>query len=160
MTILAWEEQSTLCIQVEVNGIEISRRCDNNMINGTKLLNYAGYSRGRRDGILKHEQVRHVVKVGTMNLKGVWIPFERALELTQRESRMIDELYPLFVGDLESLLYHPRNLTRTMQVVRAAEANNPDFVGWRKHIQYKQRPDLESDSEESESDPQEDYYYR
>jgi len=45
---------------------------DNDMINGTKLLNVAGMSRGKRDGILKSEKVRSVVKVGAMHLKGVW----------------------------------------------------------------------------------------
>lgn len=45
---------------------------DNNMINGTKLLNVAQMSRGKRDGILKNEAVRHVIKVGSMHLKGVW----------------------------------------------------------------------------------------
>lgn len=42
------------------------------MINGTKLLNVAGMTRGRRDGILKSEKNRHVVKIGPMHLKGVW----------------------------------------------------------------------------------------
>ena len=45
---------------------------DNHMINGTKLLNVAGMTRGRRDGILKSEKLRHVVKIGPMHLKGVW----------------------------------------------------------------------------------------
>lgn len=45
---------------------------DNHMINGTKLLNVAGMTRGRRDGILKSEKQRHVVKIGPMHLKGVW----------------------------------------------------------------------------------------
>ena len=42
----------------------------NNMINGTKLLNVAGMTRGRRDGILKSEKMCHVV--GLMHLKGAW----------------------------------------------------------------------------------------
>lgn len=45
------------------------------MINGTKLLNVAGMTRGRRDGILKSEKIRHVVKIGPMHLKGVWYVF-------------------------------------------------------------------------------------
>lgn len=49
-----------------------NRSADNHMINGTKLLNVAGMTRGRRDGILKSEKVRHVVKIGPMHLKGVW----------------------------------------------------------------------------------------
>ena len=49
---------------------------DNHMINGTKLLNVAGITRGRRDGIIKAEKLRHVVKVGPMHLKGVWYVME------------------------------------------------------------------------------------
>lgn len=45
---------------------------DNDMINGTKLLNVAQMSRGKRDGILKNEPSRAVIKVGSMHLKGVW----------------------------------------------------------------------------------------
>jgi hypothetical protein len=50
----------------------LTLRIDNHMINGTKLLNVAGMTRGRRDGILKSEKTRHVVKIGPMHLKGVW----------------------------------------------------------------------------------------
>lgn len=50
---------------------------DNHMVNGTKLLNVAGMTRGRRDGILKSEKVRHVVKIGPMHLKGVWYVFAK-----------------------------------------------------------------------------------
>lgn len=42
------------------------------MINGTKLLNVVGMTRGRRDGILKAEKQKQVVKIGPMHLKGVW----------------------------------------------------------------------------------------
>lgn len=45
---------------------------DNCFINGTKLLNVANMTRGRRDGLLKSEKNRKVVKIGPMHLKGVW----------------------------------------------------------------------------------------
>jgi len=67
-----WEDEGSLCFQVEARGVCVARREDNHMINGTKLLNVAGMTRGRRDGILKSEKVRHVVKIGPMHLKGVW----------------------------------------------------------------------------------------
>ncbi len=54
------------------NEAVLTPRADNHMINGTKLLNVAGMTRGRRDGILKSEKTRHVVKIGPMHLKGVW----------------------------------------------------------------------------------------
>ncbi|KAG1222216.1 hypothetical protein G6F68_020705 [Rhizopus microsporus] len=67
-----WDDEGTVCYQVDVRSICVARRQDNDMINGTKLLNVTGMSRGKRDGILKNEKGRVVVKVGAMHLKGVW----------------------------------------------------------------------------------------
>lgn len=72
VTATLWEDEGSLCFQVEAKGVCVARREDNNFINGTKLLNVAGMTRGRRDGILKSEKTRHVVKIGPMHLKGVW----------------------------------------------------------------------------------------
>lgn len=98
-----WEDEKTLCYQVKSRGHLVSRREDNNQVNGTKLLNVVGMSRGKRDGILKNEKLKNatVVKIGSMNLKGIWIPFERAREIARNEG--VDELlYPLFVEDIKS----------------------------------------------------------
>lgn len=103
VTTTMWEDEKTLCYQVDANNVSVVRRADNNMINGTKLLNVAQMTRGRRDGILKSEKVRHVVKIGSMHLKGVWIPFERALAMAQREG-IVDLLYPLFVRDIKRVI--------------------------------------------------------
>ena len=90
VTATLWEDEGCMCFQVETKGVCVARRdgeksstaveacvtltfvLDNHMINGTKLLNVAGMTRGRRDGILKSEKTRHVVKIGPMHLKGVW----------------------------------------------------------------------------------------
>ncbi|KAL8710858.1 MAG: hypothetical protein Q9220_004661 [cf. Caloplaca sp. 1 TL-2023] len=98
---------------------------NNHMINGTKLLNVAGMTRGRRDGILKSEKTRHVVKIGPMHLKGVWIPFDRALDFANKE-KMTESLYPLFVHNIGALLYHPTNSNRTTAVMAAAERRKLD----------------------------------
>lgn len=45
---------------------------DNNEINCTKLLNVTEMTRGRRDGVLKNEKLRNIVKRGSVQLKGVW----------------------------------------------------------------------------------------
>lgn len=103
VTTTMWEDEKTLCYQVDANNVSVVRRADNNMINGTKLLNVAQMTRGRRDGILKLEKVRHVVKIGSMHLKGVWIPFDRALAMAQREG-IVDLLYPLFVRDIKRVI--------------------------------------------------------
>lgn len=108
VTTTMWEDENTLCYQVEANGVSVVRRADNDMINGTKLLNVTRMTRGRRDGILKAERIRHVVKIGSMQLKGVWIPFERALVMAQRE-KIVDLLYPLFVRDIQSVIQQDSN---------------------------------------------------
>ncbi|RDW61992.1 hypothetical protein BP6252_11425 [Coleophoma cylindrospora] len=120
VTATLWEDEGSLCFQVEAKGNCVARREDNHMINGTKLLNVAGMTRGRRDGILKLEKIRHIVKIGPMNLKGVWIPFERALDFANQE-RITDLLYPLFVHNIGALVYHPNNQSRTNAVMAAAE---------------------------------------
>lgn len=107
VTTTLWEDEGTLCFQVEARGVCVARREDNDMINGTKLLNVIGMSRGKRDGILKVEKVRHVIKVGAMHLKGVWIPFERAHAFADKEG-IVDLLYPLFIKDIKELLYRPQ----------------------------------------------------
>ncbi|KAG2184146.1 hypothetical protein INT44_009161 [Umbelopsis vinacea] len=99
-----WEDEGTLCYQVDAKGICVARRQDNDMVNGTKLLNVAGMSRGKRDGILKNEKGRVVVKVGAMHLKGVWITFARAKMLAV-QYKIADALYPLFVDDPSMFLY-------------------------------------------------------
>ncbi|CAK9438308.1 uncharacterized protein LODBEIA_P25320 [Lodderomyces beijingensis] len=95
-----WDDENTNCYQVRAKNILVSRREDNNYINCTKLLNVVGMTRGKRDGILKTEKVKNVVKVGSMNLKGVWIPFDRAYEIARNEG--VDGiLYPLFVKNIK-----------------------------------------------------------
>ncbi|KAL5596845.1 hypothetical protein BROUX41_006471 [Berkeleyomyces rouxiae] len=120
VTATLWEDEGSVCFQVEAKGICVARREDDNMINGTKLLNVAGMTRGRRDGILKSEKQRRVVKIGPMHLKGVWIPYERALDFANKE-KITELLYPLFVHQINTLLCHPTNNTRTNQVLAAHE---------------------------------------
>ena len=120
VTTTLWEDEGTLCFQVDVKGVCVARRHDNNMVNGTKLLNVCGMSRGKRDGILKNEKERIVVKVGAMHLKGVWIAFSRGKQLAEQHG-IADALYPLFEPNIQSFLYHPDNYPRTAAVMAAAQ---------------------------------------
>lgn len=104
------------------------------MINGTKLLNVCGMSRGKRDGILKNEKERIVVKVGAMHLKGVWISFARGKQLAEQNG-IADALYPLFETNIQSFLYHPDNYPRTAAVMAAAQE---------RHAQRQRAPGLPS----------------
>ncbi|KAG0274447.1 hypothetical protein BGZ95_009788 [Linnemannia exigua] len=107
LTNTIWEDEHTFCYQVDVKGVCVARRADNHMVNGTKLLNVVGMSRGKRDGILKNEKGRVVVKVGAMHLKGVWIPLDRAMHHAKAHN-IEENLYPLLVEDPAAFLYqHP-----------------------------------------------------
>lgn len=118
-----WEDEKTICYQVEAQGILVSRREDTNYVNGTKLLNVAGMTRGKRDGILKTEKTKTVVKVGAMNLKGVWIPFDRASEIARNEG--IDGLlYPLFVKDLKSFYHEKGSMLRHDSYLKSLNSEN------------------------------------
>ncbi|KAG1446133.1 hypothetical protein G6F56_009672 [Rhizopus delemar] len=112
LTTTLWKDEGTVCYQIDIRGICVARRQDNDMINGTKLLNVTGMSRGKRDGILKNEKGRVVIKAGAMHLKGVWITFERAKTLAT-QFNVEDVLYPLFVEDptifLYSSMHYPLN---------------------------------------------------
>ncbi|KAK8437603.1 apses transcription factor-like protein StuA [Phyllosticta citricarpa] len=126
VTATLWEDEGSLCFQVEARGVCVARREDDHFINGTKLLNVAGMTRGRRDGILKSEKTRRVVKIGPMHLKGVWIPYERALDFANKE-KITESLYPLFVQDIGALLYHPSNARNPGGTVAAAlDRRRPD----------------------------------
>ncbi|ORX97886.1 hypothetical protein K493DRAFT_313896 [Basidiobolus meristosporus CBS 931.73] len=106
LTTTLWEDENTVCFQVDAKGICVARRQDNDMVNGTKLLNVTGMSRGKRDGILKNEKGRVVVKVGAMHLKGVWITMSRAKALAA-QFKISDLLFPLLVEDPSPYLYSP-----------------------------------------------------
>lgn len=141
VTATLWEDEGSLCFQVEANGVCVARREDNHMINGTKLLNVAGMTRGRRDGILKSEKTRHVVKIGPMHLKGVWIPFDRALDFANKE-KITELLYPLFVHNIGALLYHPTNQARQSISNAAVAARRPDQTEYLRTSQGTQPPAL------------------
>lgn len=94
-----WESEKTTCFQVQAHKVVVSRRESDDYVNGTKLLNVTGMTRGKRDGLLKTEKGRVVIRNGPMNLKGVWIPFNRASEIARNEG--VDKLlYPLFVNQI------------------------------------------------------------
>jgi hypothetical protein len=111
VTVTLWEDEDSLCFQVETEGVCVTRREDNHMINGTKLLSIGNIPRDRSNSMLEAERTRHVVRICPAHLKGVWIPFERALELAV-DAGIVDKLYPLFVYDIGNLLYHPSNHAR------------------------------------------------
>lgn len=147
VTTTVWEDEGCLYFQVDVRGICVARREDNHMINGTKLLNVAGITRGRGDGMLMSEKSRHVVEIGPMHLKGVWIPLERALEFANKE-KITESLYPLFVHNIGSLIHQPSHQRpshrgdsrRKTQEVKEWAEHNDDHV---------QQIDVPEDSDKS-----------
>jgi hypothetical protein len=99
-----WEEEYTICYQIYVGGTYIMRRQDNDMVNGTKLLNIANISRGKRDGILKNEKEKVIIKSGDIYLKGIWITFSSA-KLLAIQHNIEPLVFPLFEDDPSMFLY-------------------------------------------------------
>lgn len=133
---LWWEENKTRVWQVEVdNGNYVARRQDNDQINGTKLLNITKITRGKRDGILKNEKSRQVVKTGTITLKGVWIPFERAIILA-RQFNIEQQLYPLFETNLGDYV---ENSIGSHQIKRKSLNNLMDSLTTNRELVSKRR---------------------
>lgn len=121
VTSTLWEDEGTLCFQVEARGVRVARRKDNNMINGTQLVNVGGMESDLRTNFrLYSEEVKYVVDTGPAYLQGIWIPFERALDFANKE-KITEELYPLFAHNIGTLVYHPTNQMRTNQAIAAVE---------------------------------------
>ena len=141
---LWWEEMKTTVWQIEVEGCYVARRQDNNQINGTKLLNITKITRGKRDGILKNEKLRSVVKVGTISLKGVWIPFERALSLS-KQYKIYESLYPLFENNINDYVENTLIPTTSTSSVKRKSLNNlMDSLTTNQTLQTKRRSTVSS----------------
>jgi hypothetical protein len=108
--------------QAVPNVISLIHRADNHFINGTTLLSVAGTTPDRRDDILKGEKVHHIVKNGPMHLKGVWVPFERALDFANKE-KITSQLFPLFFHKIGSLLYNPNPTAKGRLAAEAEEGS-------------------------------------
>lgn len=104
-----WE--GTNYFEVEIGPHTVSRREHDDMINATKLFNVADVPRGRRDGILKGERMRHIVTEGPTHLKGVWIPYERALVYANLY-RLTTVVHPLFARNIKIFLREPQLLAQ------------------------------------------------
>lgn len=122
-----WEEEHTTCFQVRAHNVVVSRRENDDYINGTKLLNVTGMTRGKRDGMLKIEKGRLVVRNGLMNLKGVWIPFSRAVEIARNEG--VDQLlYPLFVENIREFFQKQGQELRQVPMLDEEDEREPSFA--------------------------------
>lgn len=104
LILLTWEEEKTICYQIYVNGIYITRRQDNDMINVTKLLNLINISKGKKNVILKNIKEKAIIKRGINSLKGIWISFYDAKLLVMKYN--IENLtYPLFIDEPFDILF-------------------------------------------------------
>ncbi|ODV90702.1 hypothetical protein CANCADRAFT_31576 [Tortispora caseinolytica NRRL Y-17796] len=100
---VTWETEGVECLQLAVNKILVTRRLDNNMINGTKMLNTADITRGKRDGMLKQQEHRIIIKQGLMPFKGVWITLESAKNLAE-QANISSLLFPLLEHNVEQVV--------------------------------------------------------
>lgn len=134
LTTSPWDDQGTFCYQVDVKGQCVARRGDSDAINGTKLLNVVGLTRGKRDGILKNQKGRVVQRVGHSHLKGVWIPFSNAQELAEKYN-IADLLFPLLEADIKPYLNPMDSHLRSRHAFATANAQAPPQSAY-----YQQSP--------------------
>ncbi|KAL6933913.1 hypothetical protein ACO0R3_001695 [Hanseniaspora guilliermondii] len=113
-----WSTDGVFYYCMEINDISVCRRSIDSFVNGTKLLNAAKLTRGRRDGLLKKVSDKFVVRNGIAPLRGVWIPLHVAQDFARLEN-IEDVAYPLLEENLGD-----------------AFRSNPDFV---KAIQKKMK---------------------
>ncbi|KAF9738978.1 KilA-N domain-containing protein [Paraphaeosphaeria minitans] len=149
VTATFWEGEGTLVFHVQWEGVAMSRREDNHMILGTRLLNVAGRSRGTRDAILAVEKTKQIVETGPTLYLGVWyvptimsfsiflidtyrIPYERALELANQH-RITEYLYPLFVHNIHAMLSHPVSRTTHRSVGYLGITPSPPLIKPTRH---------------------------
>ncbi|RKP33539.1 transcription regulator HTH, apses-type DNA-binding domain-containing protein, partial [Dimargaris cristalligena] len=95
-----WTDESIDSYVVSARGHHIARCMSSAMVNGTKLLNCAGLSRGRRDYLLRKEPLRRVLKKTCKTSRGVWIPYQRAVDLAHTYN-VYHSTLPLLVEDPE-----------------------------------------------------------
>lgn len=105
-----WSTDGIFYYCMKINNISVCRRSNDSYINGTKLLNAAHLTRGRRDGMLKKTKDKFIVRNGIAPLRGVWIPLSVAQDFAKIEG-IEDQTYPLLENNLE-----------------AAFVNNPQFL--------------------------------
>lgn len=105
-----WSTDGIFYYCMKINNVSVCRRSNDSYINGTKLLNAANLTRGRRDGMLKKTKDKFIVRNGIAPLRGVWIPLSVAQDFAKIEG-IEDLTYPLLENNLE-----------------AAFVNNPQFL--------------------------------
>ncbi|ORY55552.1 transcription regulator HTH, apses-type DNA-binding domain-containing protein, partial [Leucosporidium creatinivorum] len=103
VTAMMWDDEGVLCYTVLVGDNLIAERADNGWVNSTKMLNIIGLSRGKRDGLLKHEEQRLVIRRGSKQLKGVWLPLPRARHLAESQG-ITNDIYPILEDNIEPFL--------------------------------------------------------
>jgi len=129
-----WEQQGALVFTVELNGVSVTRREDDHMVNAYQLLRAAAAASSvddcsamtdpqTKDTAERHQKLmqeistflgpndaRHDVfdddYAPAEHLKGVWIPLRKALELAN-EKGITEKLFPLFYDGISELLYGP-----------------------------------------------------
>lgn len=120
VTAIPWNDDDTICCQVEARQIYVARQEYSDIIIGTGLLEAAGLKQGKMDAIWKGKKMRRAVQVGPPHLKVVWIPFQRALA-KGNEKRIMGLLYPLFIPDIQLFLCHPVDQNRAMRYTSSSK---------------------------------------
>lgn len=123
-------------IEMTVRGVSVMRRRNDSSFNATQILKVAGLDKTKRTKILErevHTGTHEKVQGGYGKFQGTWIPYDRAVALSQQYG-VYEDLKPLFLFNVSS---EEANDTPTKEQAIAAQKKK---LGLKESFDLKQQP--------------------
>lgn len=92
-------------IEMTIRGVSVMRRRNDSSFNATQILKVAGLDKAKRTKILErevHTGTHEKVQGGYGKFQGTWIPYDRAVALSQQYG-VYEDLKPLFLFNVSSV---------------------------------------------------------
>ncbi|CCH43882.1 putative regulatory protein [Wickerhamomyces ciferrii] len=116
----------TKVLETNIRGVSVMRRRNDSSFNATQILKVAGLDKSKRTKILEkevHTGVHEKVQGGYGKFQGTWIPYDRAVALSQQYNVYLD-LKDLFLYNVSSV---EANDTPTKEQAVAAQRKKSGF---------------------------------
>lgn len=123
-------------IEMTIRGVSVMRRRNDSSFNATQILKIAGLDKAKRTKILErevHTGAHEKVQGGYGKFQGTWIPYDRAVALSQQYG-VYEDLKPLFLFNVSSI---EANETPTKEQAIAAHRKRS---GLHESLELKQQP--------------------
>lgn len=123
-------------IEMTIRGVSVMRRRNDSSFNATQILKIAGLDKAKRTKLLErevHTGAHEKVQGGYGKFQGTWIPYDRAVALSQQYG-VYEDLKPLFLFNVSSI---EANDTPTKEQAIAAQRKRS---GLQESLELKQQP--------------------